>query len=130
MTWIPGPMARVYTEDEPIRLIAVGLLQLAILFIVVDAIAVVSAFALRAFKDTRYPFFVMTIAYWMVALPLGYVLGLGDSEDSLYGAIGFWWAMIVGVAVAAVLTVVRTRVWLRRPLAPDPDYSEDSPLPG
>lgn len=130
MTWIPGPMARVYTEDEPIRLIAVGLLQLAILFIVVDAIAVTSAFALRAFKDTRYPFFVMTIAYWMVALPLGYMLGLGDSEDSLYGAIGFWWAMIVGVAVAAVLTVVRTRVWLRRPLAPDPGYSEDSPLPG
>ncbi len=127
MTWIPDPMARIYTEDEPIRLIAVGLLKLAILFIVVDAIAVVNAFALRSFKDTRYPFLVMTIAYWMVALPLGYVLGLGDSDDSLYGPIGFWWAMIVGVAIAAALNVLRTRVWLNRPLAPDPHYSADSP---
>ncbi len=130
MTWLPGPMARIYTADEPIRLIAVDLLKLAILFIVVDAVAVVSSFALRAFKDTRFPFLVMTVAYWMVALPLGYVLGLRDPADALYGAMGFWWAMIVGVTVAALLTVLRTRVWLIRPLAHDAHYSEDSQAPG
>jgi MATE family multidrug resistance protein len=129
MSWAPDPLARVYTEDEPIRRIAVGLLRLAVLFILFDTVAVVTSFALRAFKDTRFPFLVMTIAYWMVALPLGYAIGLRDAGDALYGAIGFWWAMVAGVAVAALLTSLRMRVWLSRPLAPVPHRSEDSPEP-
>jgi MATE family multidrug resistance protein len=123
LLWAPDPVARIYTRDEGIRLVAVGLLQLAILFIGIDMVAVITSFGLRAFKDTRYPFLVMTVAYWLVALPLGYQLGLGDSADDLYGALGFWWAMIAGVAVAAVLTSWRLTVWLRRPLEPDPRYS-------
>jgi MATE family multidrug resistance protein len=129
LLWVPDPVARIYTEDEPIRQIAISLLQLAVLFIGIDMLAVVSSFALRAYKDTRFPFLVMTIAYWMVALPLGYWLGLADSGDRLHGALGFWWAMIAGVAVAALLTGLRMRVWLRRPLTPDRHYSEDNPGP-
>ena len=126
LLWIPDPVARIYTDDNGIRLIAVGLLQLAILFIGIDMVAVLTSFGLRAFKDTRFPFLVMTIAYWMVALPLGYYLGLADTTDDLYGALGFWWAMIAGIAVAAVLTSWRLSVWLKRPLEPDPNYSADS----
>ena len=132
LLWLPDPVARIYTEDEGIRQIAVGLLQLAILFIGIDMVAVITSFGLRAFKDTRFPFLVMTIAYWMVALPLGYQLGLRDTGSDLYGALGFWWAMIAGIVVASILTGWRLSVWLKRPLAPDPDYSEDSldSLPG
>lgn len=126
LLWLPEPVARIYTRDEAIRQTAVGLLQLAILFIGIDMVAVLTSFGLRAFKDTRFPFLVMTIAYWMLTLPLGYQLGLTDSSDKLYGALGFWWAMIAGVSVAALLTSLRLRVWLNRPLAPrngdSPDY--------
>jgi MATE family multidrug resistance protein len=125
MTWAPDPMARIYTEDEPIRLIAVGLLRLAVLFILIDMVAVLTSFGLRAFKDTRFPFLVMAVAYWGVTLPLGYVLGIQDGNSELYGAIGFWWAMIVGIAIAAVMTSLRLRVWLNRPLPQS--YSEDTP---
>jgi MATE family multidrug resistance protein len=127
LLWIPDPVARLYTDDEAIRLIAVGLLQLAILFIGIDMVAVVTSFGLRAFKDTRFPFLVMTVAYWMLALPLGYRLGLSDSGDELHGALGFWWAMIAGIALAALLTSLRLRVWLSRPLVPDARYSEGNP---
>jgi len=123
---IPDPVARIYTDDIPIRNLAVALLRLAVLFVAIDMFAVVSSFGLRAFKDTRFPFLVMTIAYWMVALPLGYYLGLQDSTSEIYGAVGFWWAMIAGVAVAAMLTAWRLLSWLRRPLSPDQNYSEDS----
>ncbi len=126
-SWAPDPVARIYTEDAGIRGVAVELLQLAILFIALDMIAVVSSFALRAYKDTRYPFLVMTIAYWMVALPLGYYLGLADRVSELYGAMGFWWGMIAGVAIASLMNGLRLRVWLSRPLARDPHRSEDSP---
>lgn len=124
MTWAPGHMARIYTEDAAIRSIAMGLLKLAVLFIFLDMVAVITSFGLRAFKDTRFPFLVMTVAYWMVTLPLGYALAIRDSGSPLYGAIGFWWAMIVGIAIAALMTGMRLRVWLRRPLPRS--YSEDS----
>jgi MATE family multidrug resistance protein len=126
LLFLPDPVARVYTDNTEIRTLAVALLRLALLFVVIDMFAVVASFALRAFKDTRFPFLVMTIAYWMVALPMGYSLGLADAGSELYGALGFWWAMITGVAVAAVLTSWRLVVFLRRPLKPGPDHSEDT----
>ncbi|MEM0953148.1 MAG: MATE family efflux transporter [Pseudomonadota bacterium] len=122
----PEAIVSVYTADSEILMVAVGLLRLTLAFIVVDTAAVVTSYALRAFKDTRFPFLVMTISYWLVALPLGYYLGLTDTAAELYGALGFWYAMVVGIAVAAVLTALRLRVWFRRPLASDPDYSLDS----
>ncbi|MEE4659056.1 MAG: MATE family efflux transporter [Halieaceae bacterium] len=118
----PQAIASIYTSDSAILSVAVALLQLTLVFIVVDTAAVVTSFGLRAFKDTRFPFLVMTVSYWIVALPLGYYLGLTDTGAELYGALGFWWAMIVGVAVAAVLTAMRLQVWFRRPLA---SYSQD-----
>jgi MATE family multidrug resistance protein len=126
LLFIPDPVARVYTEDAEIRTLAVALLRLALLFVVIDMFAVVTSFALRAFKDTRFPFLVMVIAYWMIALPMGYSLGMADTGSELYGALGFWWAMITGVAVAAVLTSWRLARFLRRPLKPDPLHSEDT----
>jgi MATE family multidrug resistance protein len=123
---IPDPVAKIYTQDEPIRAMAVALLRLAILFVVIDMFAVVTSFGLRAFKDTHFPFLVMTVAYWMVALPLGYYLGMSDPESEVYGAVGFWWAMILGVAIAAILTGWKLRVWIGRPLKPDPNYSVDT----
>jgi MATE family multidrug resistance protein len=126
LLFIPDPVARIYTDNTEIRTLAVALLRLALLFVVIDMFAVVTSFALRAFKDTRFPFLVMTIAYWMVALPLGYSLGLADASSELYGAVGFWWAMITGVAVAAILTSWRLVVFLRRPLKPDPHHSADT----
>ncbi len=122
----PDVIASIYTSDKEIIDIAVALLQLTLIFIAVDTAAVTTSFALRAFKDTRFPFLVMTVSYWMIALPIGYYIGLYDEESQLYGALGFWWAMIIGVAVAAVLTAWRLSVWFRRPLALDAHYTQDS----
>lgn len=125
LTWLPEYVTRVYTDDTDILELAISLLQLTALFIAIDLFAIMPAFALRAFKDTRFPFLVMAIAYWMVAMPLGYWLGLADESSPLYGALGFWWGMIAGILVAAILTCSRLWVFMRRPL-PDPaDYSED-----
>jgi MATE family multidrug resistance protein len=123
---LPDPVARIYTEDTDIRLQAVSILRLAALFVVIDMVAIISSFALRAFKDTRFPFLVMGVAYWMVALPLGYWLGLSDPDSSLYGPMGFWWAMIAGIAVAAVLTTWRLANFLERPLTQAAIHSEDN----
>ena len=95
---------------------ALALIRLAGLFIIIDAIQVVGSFSLRAFKDTQFPFLVMLIAYWLIALPLGYYLGAVASDNPADGTVGFWKGMIVGIAVAAALVIWRLRSWLRKPL--------------
>lgn len=126
LTWLPDYVTRIYTDDVAIVNMAVDLLKLTALFIIIDLFAVIPAFALRAFKDTRFPFLVMVVSFWMVALPVGYWLGLSDPQGSLYGAIGFWWGMIAGILVSALMTCARLWLFMHRPL-PDPaDYSEDS----
>jgi MATE family multidrug resistance protein len=117
LAWLPDLVARAYTEDTAIRSAAVSLLQLTSLFVIFDMLAVTTSAALRAFKDTVFPFVVMAIAYWCVALPLGYWLGLADSQSSTYGPRGFWIAMIVGIAIAAALSGWRLRRWMRQPLS-------------
>ena len=119
----PGAIVHAYTTDTGIYTMAVGLIRLAALFILLDAVQVAASFSLRAFKDTRYPFLVMCVAYWMFTLPLGYWLGLVRAEDAAAGTVGFWQAMIAGITITAVLVVWRLVVTLRRPL-PSPHSAD------
>ena len=125
---MPGTIVRAYTGDSEIYAMAVGLIRLASLFILIDAVQVAAAFSLRAFKDTRFPFVAMCIAYWLFTLPLGYWLGIMRAEDAAAGTEGFWQSMIAGITIAAVLVIWRLVVTLKRPL---PKVSSpDDYLPG
>ena len=123
----PGGIVHAYTTDGDIYAMAVGLIRLAAVFILLDAVQVAASFSLRAFKDTRYPFLVMCVAYWMFTLPLGYWLGLVRAEDAAAGTVGFWQAMIAGITITAVLVVWRLVVTLRRPLPSQ--QGDEAPAP-
>jgi MATE family multidrug resistance protein len=69
----------------------------------VDALQVGAAGSLRGLHDTRGPMVLTLIAYWAVALPLGYVLGLTFLTGERYGPYGFWTGLVAGLTVAAVL---------------------------
>ncbi|MEH6568124.1 MAG: MATE family efflux transporter [Halioglobus sp.] len=112
----PELIVHAYTDDQGILVMSVALIRLAGLFILLDAVQVVASFGLRAYKDNRYPFLVMLVAYWLLALPLGYYLGAVVADNAMDGTAGFWKAMIAGIGLAAVLVVVRLRSWLRKPL--------------
>lgn len=114
----PEAIVQAYTRDEDILDMALGLIRMAAFFIVIDAIQVAASFPLRAFKDTRFPFLAMCIAYWMVTLPLGYWWGLELAETPTEGTLGFWKSMIIGISVASVLVVWRLVRTLRKPLPP------------
>ena len=119
----PATVVRAFTQDPEIHAIAILLLRMAAFFVVLDAIEVAAAATLRAFKDTRFPFIVMTLAYWLIALPLGYWLGIVSTSDPTQGTIGFWKAMITGIGVAAILVVWRQKKLLARPLP----HTDDPP---
>lgn len=112
----PGLIISAYTDDAAIHSMALTLVRLAALFIVLDTAQVAASFCLRAFKDTRFAFVVLCIAYWLVALPVGYWLGIVVADNPLDGTVGFWQGMIAGIGVSAMLVLGRLRIILARPL--------------
>jgi MATE family multidrug resistance protein len=119
---MPGLIISAYTNDSDIHIMASALIALAALFIVIDATQVTVTFSLRAFKDTQFPFYVLCGCYWLISLPVGYWLGIVVATDAQTGTMGFWQAMIGGIALSTIILVFRLRTRLttlqRLPLQP------------
>jgi MATE family multidrug resistance protein len=109
----PDAIIGAYTQSEDIRNLALRLLRLAALFIMIDVVQIVGSFVLRAYKETRFPFIVVTLSYWGLALPLGYLLAIHWGNGSPEGTVDFWYTTILGIAVAAALITWRVRRILR-----------------
>jgi len=109
MLSFPGLLARAYTSDPTVQAIAATLIPLAGIFQVFDGTQVVSIGILRGTGDTRTPLVVNVVGYWLIGLPLAAYLGLGTA----LGPQGFWWGLVVGLAVVALILVTRVRARLR-----------------
>jgi MATE family multidrug resistance protein len=115
-------IASAYTSDVAVAAVAAQLLFLAALFQLSDATQVVTSCAIRGYKVTRSPMVVHLMAFWVVSLPLGYVLGIAPAwlpwKPALpMAAQGFWIALVVGLTVAALGLVVLLRQVARRHIA-------------
>ncbi|MDY6859053.1 MAG: MATE family efflux transporter [Pseudomonadota bacterium] len=107
---VPVPLLGLFVApDDPARaeVLAIGtvLLAAAALFQLGDAAQVMALGLLRGVQDTRVPMVMAGISYWLVGMPVSYVLGfvLG------WGGAGIWLGLASGLALAAVLMM--TRFW-------------------
>ncbi|WP_035557204.1 MATE family efflux transporter [Hymenobacter sp. IS2118] len=95
----------VYITDPQVVAQASTLLLIAALFQVSDGLQVVGLGALRGLEDVKVPSVVALLAYWAVALPLGYFLGF----KLHLGAPGVWIGLLVGLTIVAVVLLQRFR---------------------
>jgi MATE family multidrug resistance protein len=58
--------------------------------------------ALRGYKDTKIPMVYSFVGYWVLALPIGAILGFGYLGEP-WGVYGFWASMAFGLLVVSVL---------------------------
>ena len=120
-----APIASLYTEDAAVVALAAQLLLLAAVFQLSDAAQVVTSGAIRGYKITRPPMWVQLLAFWVVSLPLGYLLGIapefaptwlqavpGYPTQPLQAA-GFWLALVLGLTVAGGGLMLLLRVVAR-----------------
>lgn len=96
-------IANLYTGDVDVQAVTIRLLTFAALFQIADVIQVTCISALRGYKDTRIPMFIMLFSFWVLSLPLGYVLTFTDWLWPAMGAAGFWVALTVGLTSASLL---------------------------
>ncbi len=87
-----------FTDELEVVTIAAQLLIVTTFFQISDGIQVTALGALRGLGDTVIPTIVTFIAYWIVAIPLGYYLG---TQTDL-GAVGMWIGLAVGLTLSAI----------------------------
>ena len=92
-------------EPERANLLRIGasLIMVAALFQLVDGLQVLALGLLRGVQDTTVPMVMATISYWVIGLPVSYLLAFTFG----FGAVGLWLGLVIGLAVAAVLLLWR-----------------------
>ena len=95
----------LYNHDPLVLAQAATLLTIAAGFQISDGLQVVGLGALRGLEDVKVPSLVALLAYWAIALPLGYVLGFWLH----LGAVGVWLGLLTGLTVVAAVLLLRFR---------------------
>lgn len=103
-------VAGLYSGEEEVIALITHFLVYAIFFQISDAIATPIQGVLRGYKDVTPAFWISLLAYWIIGLPLGYVLANSTSQ----GPYGYWIGLITGLGVAAVLLLRRLFVIQKR----------------
>jgi MATE family multidrug resistance protein len=93
----------IITSDEKVIAIAAQLLIIAAFFQLFDGTQVVGLGILRGMGDVNVPTFITFLAYWIVGLPVGYLLGVKLN----IGVYGVWYGLVLGLATASVLLFIR-----------------------
>ncbi|AIQ63532.1 multidrug transporter MatE [Paenibacillus stellifer] len=96
-------VAGLYSTDPKVISLIKQFLIYAIFFQISDAIATPTQGVLRGYKDVNPAFIICFVAYWILGLPIGYVL----AEHTSMGAFGYWIGLITGLAIGAVLLLGR-----------------------
>lgn len=91
--WLPS----FFTDDAEVIQIASILLIVTTFFQISDGVQVTALGALRGLGDVRIPTIITFIAYWIISIPLGYLLGTYFEM----GALGVWIGLAVGLATSA-----------------------------
>jgi MATE family multidrug resistance protein len=92
---VPRWIARLYTPEAAVIAASAALLRIAALFEIFDGLQVVATGALRGLGDTRTPALAHLAGYWLIGMPVAYVLCFSYG----WGVTGIW----VGLTSALIL---------------------------
>jgi MATE family multidrug resistance protein len=96
----------IYTSDNKVIVIAAQLLIIAAFFQLFDGAQVVGLGILRGMGDVNIPTIITFIAYWIIGLPIGYVLGI----NLHLGVTGVWYGLVLGLMASAIMLFIRFQI--------------------
>lgn len=101
-------IATLYNPNKNIINLSSHLILLASFYQFSDSIQIIGSGILKGYKDTKSIFFITFISYWIISLPIGYILSITNLITTHpMGPSGFWIGFIIGLTVAAILVLLR-----------------------
>ncbi len=95
-----------FSNDKTIIELSSSLLIIAGLFQLFDGLQVTQLGILRGLEDVKIPTIITLIGYWVICLPLAYLLGIYYNMQ----AQGVWYAILIGLAFVAVFLFYRIKI--------------------
>ena len=96
-------LPEAFTKNNEVQLLAATLLLFAALFQISDRTQAIGAGLLRGIKDVKTPTVLIGIAYWVIGIPVGYLLAF----KAAMGAAGMWTGLILGLTFASLFLFLR-----------------------
>ncbi|GAB6096783.1 MATE family efflux transporter [Desulfatiferula olefinivorans] len=106
-TVLPG----FYVTDPEVIRITAGILLIVAVFQISDGAQTVGIGMLRGIMDMKIPTLMTFIAYWIIGIPAGYVLGI----TSGMGVTGVWLGLFAGLTASALMVLTRFHLICRMP---------------
>jgi len=100
----------IYIRDKAVIEIASKLLIIAALFQISDGVQAVGVGICRGLTDVKIPTVITFIAYWVISLPVGYLLGFYFN----LGVEGVWYGLLLGLACSAIMLTARFNFMSKR----------------
>ena len=98
-----GFLPSLYIDNLQVQELAASLLIIAAAFQISDGLQAVGLGVLRGLTDVKVPTLVTFMAFGVIAIPLGYLLGFTMN----LGVRGVWYALSIGLTIAAILHIIR-----------------------
>lgn len=95
----------IISKDIDVIHLAAQLLLVAGLFQLFDGTQVVGLGVLRGMGDVNIPTIITFIAYWIIGIPAGYVMGI----ELQWGIKGVWYGLTLGLLSSSILLNMRYR---------------------
>ncbi len=115
----------LYIDDPEVIALSASLLIIAGLFQLSDGVQVVGLGVLRGMEDVKIPTFVTLMAYWVLGLPLGYLLAFEFGFEEK----GIWYGLLIGLSITAVILFYRFRALSRKRLLANLSASKQASIP-
>ncbi|MHA4811693.1 MATE family efflux transporter [Flavitalea flava] len=96
-------LPKAFNENTAVLQMAGLLLLFAAVFQISDSTQAIGAGLLRGIKDVKTPTLLIAVAYWVIGLPVGYVLTFVVGM----GASGMWLGFITGLTLASLFLLAR-----------------------
>lgn len=93
----------LYISDKNVIEIASRLIIIAALFQLSDGTQAVGIGILRGLTDVKGPTIITFIAYWVISLPIAYMLAFNFN----LGVDGVWYGLLIGLTASAIMLTAR-----------------------
>jgi MATE family multidrug resistance protein len=91
-------LPQFFTSNGNVQALASVLLLMAGIFQISDSTQAIGAGLLRGIKDVKLPTLLIGVAYWVIGIPIGYLL----AYQFKMGAVGMWLGLILGLTFASL----------------------------